>query len=210
MIVSWTDSRNSATNLTDIYASQLKPDGALGVATVPVKFINFTATELNNSIQLRWQTATEQNSSYYDIERSNDGKQFTAIGTLTAAGNSQTVKSYSFTDAAPLNGINFYRLKQVDADAHYLYSAIIKTGNNKNALFTISPNPAYDFIHITNPGATEMVSVRIYDIAGKIINERSMKNQSPLYIDVHALKPGMYFIQLSDGKSTQQSRFIKK
>lgn len=91
---------------------------------LPVTLNFFKASKQQNTALLQWQTATEQNSKSFIVERSADGNIFIAIGNLQAAGNSTTIKSYSYEDAATLQGNNYYRLKQVDADGKTAYSDV--------------------------------------------------------------------------------------
>jgi hypothetical protein len=92
--------------------------------TLPVALTDFKASKQHNAVLLQWQTASEQNSASFIIERSADGKDFDAIGNVRAAGNSTTNKSYRYEDASPLKGNNYYRLKQVDADGKISYSDV--------------------------------------------------------------------------------------
>ena len=93
-------------------------------STLPVTLSDFRAIKQNNAASLQWFTNMEQNSQSFIIERSADGKNFTAIGSVRAAGNSNSRKAYSYDDAAPLKGNNYYRLKQVDLDGKSAYSEI--------------------------------------------------------------------------------------
>lgn len=94
------------------------------VIPLPVTFSSFTATPVKGSVVLQWATASEQNSRDFAIERSSDGTDYTTIGSVAAVGNSSSVTKYTFTDAAPLNGKNFYRLKESDLDNKFMYSPI--------------------------------------------------------------------------------------
>ena len=84
----------------------------------------FTATRENNQAQIQWQTAQEQHSSFFAIERSTDGATFTTIGIVAAAGNSALPLNYSFTDLAPALSSDYYRLRQVDLDGNFTYSPV--------------------------------------------------------------------------------------
>lgn len=83
---------------------------------LPVNWLNFDATcERGNRI-VKWSTASEQNADYFSVERSLDGVTFASIGTVKAAGNSSTVKNYSFTDTdVPVSaGAVYYRVTEYD------------------------------------------------------------------------------------------------
>ncbi|MBS1661169.1 MAG: T9SS type A sorting domain-containing protein [Bacteroidetes bacterium] len=94
----------------------------LNVVPLPVTLAKFTARKSGVEAVLQWQTASEQNSRDFTIERSSDGKSFSAIGVVAAAGNSSNLVDYSFTDNTPLDGSNYYRLKQRDLDEKFTYS----------------------------------------------------------------------------------------
>ena len=71
------------------------------------------AIENNKHARLDWMTFTEINNHYFEIERSADAKTWETIGKVLGAGNSSSKNYYQFFDRAPLNGINYYRLKLV-------------------------------------------------------------------------------------------------
>ena len=208
VIIVWTDGRNGA---ADIYAQRLNSNGDPGGTVLPITLLHFQGRKLNTTVQLHWQTTSEQNSDYFSIEKSNDGKQFAAIGKVIAAGNSNNTKNYSFTDATPGNGINYYRLRQVDKDGKFTYSPVIKIVNDVSELvFKISPNPASNFLNITYPGKKEMVTVTIYDAQGKLLQQQKSKNEILIKVEIKQFKPGLYFIELSDGETVQKGKFVKQ
>jgi hypothetical protein len=182
----------------------------LGSGALPVTLLSFTAQKNTGQVKLRWQTASEQNADHFSIERSNDGRQFAAIGNVTAAGNSNSIKNYFFIDISP-GSLNYYRLRQVDKDGKFAYSPVIIIANGAGELiFTLSPNPATDFIHITYPGKKESVTIAIYDTRGKLLRQQTMKNELYFKIKINQLEPGIYFIQLTDGEAIRKGKFIKQ
>ncbi len=116
----------------------------VGATLLPVILVDFTA-ELNSDkmVGLSWQTGQESNSNYFSIERSQDGSAWTPIGTVKAAGTSNTTVDYDFTDESPAAGVNYYRLSMVDRDGRYAYSEvkIVRTSTLVNKV-TVYPNPA--------------------------------------------------------------------
>src|SRR5690606_3510539 len=86
---------------------------------VPVTLVSFAGLSASNQNKLSWVTASEQNSSYFQIERSTDARGFEPIGKITAAGNSTTTQHYNFTDNNISGGKFYYRLKQVDVDGSF-------------------------------------------------------------------------------------------
>lgn len=95
---------------------------------LPVELTSFHAKCISDNVTLDWATASEQNSDYFEVERSNDAVHFTALSQIPAAGNSNSIKMYSYTDRYPENGQNYYRLKQQDKGSKpATYSSIVQT-----------------------------------------------------------------------------------
>lgn len=159
---------------------------------LPVTITSFTAAKLkNNTVQLNWQTAQELNSDFYAIERSGDGDNFTSIGTVKAGGNSAVRLNYNYTDEAPLQGKNYYRLKAVDKDGSYAYSTtrVVEMGTTA---FSISPNPARNMVNIN--GATGKL-VQVVDASGKVLVSRPLKTGNNS-ISVAQLANGLYTVKI--------------
>jgi uncharacterized delta-60 repeat protein len=137
---------------------------------LPVELTSFTATaEGRTAVHLAWATASERNSTWFDVERSTDGRTFAAIGRVAAAGNSTALRTYSLTDAQLAADANtlYYRLRQVDADGTFTYSlvrTVTLTGTSALALF---PNPATTGATLT--GALPGTAVAVYDALGRLV-----------------------------------------
>jgi hypothetical protein len=100
-----------------------KPAGIDGSSVVFSSF-HVTANSLGNPA-LSWSTSSETNLHSFQLERSSDAVNFATIGTVAATGNSSTIQNYLFTDQAPANGDNFYRLEAVGTDGTLSFSSII-------------------------------------------------------------------------------------
>ena len=141
--------------------------------------------------QLDWKTATELNSSHFEIERSINGYQFEKIGKVNAAGNSNTVTSYNFIDRLPVKGMNYYRLKQFDLDGKYDYSETRKVEIKTDLpLFVLYNNPS-NGIAITVKTVNTPALLGVFDVAGKKLKEISIINHTQ-QIDLSALPSGIY------------------
>ncbi len=123
-------------------------DGS-GGTILPVRLIGFDAKIQSGSVLLKWSTASEENNDRFVIERSDESQQFQAIGTVSGVGNSTTTQYYSYTDRAPLKGINFYRLRQVDADDKFSFSQVKRVDNRLTGLH-IDPPQGNEPRHPTN------------------------------------------------------------
>jgi hypothetical protein len=113
---------------------------------LPLTLLSFTLEKENGSADLNWIVSDQVNTSFFDVQRSVDGLDFTSIGTVAASGTSSVSMDYSYRD--PLNGISqgsvFYRLRMVDIDGISSYSPVreIAVDGSDQPLVAISPNPA--------------------------------------------------------------------
>jgi hypothetical protein len=128
---------------------------------LPLTLLQFTVTKQNNTALLQWQTGQEENTNDFIIERSGDGKTFTDIGSVAAAGTSHVKLNYYFTDGDPLEGINYYRLRERDLDGKATYSpvrslAFTKAGNN--LIWYTQPGSAAVEIRLQN-GSNELYTI---------------------------------------------------
>jgi len=172
-------------------------------AILPVTLTNFKAVynSNQNNVLLTWATSNETNSKEFVVERSLDGRTWTAIGTVKAAGSSQDTRQYHLKDAAPQKGTNLYRLKQVDLDATFQYSSVVSItiGGTVEKYYTVYPNPVrtYTFVNSTSP-VLESVNVMVLDNNGKELSRKtvSVSNTAPAKIDLTAFATGTYFIKV--------------
>ena len=173
---------------------------------LPVTLVNFSATASNGLVALNWSTATELNNKGFEIFRSVDGTNFTSIGFVAGAGNSNLLLKYKFTDNPGLSGNVFYRLKQVDLDGNFTWSNIVHVTMNGNQLITFMPNPAKSFITISSPDIVK--EIRLLAISGQII--KVWQNVSPnAQLDLGAIASGSYLIQFLNGQSSQTMKLFK-
>ncbi len=198
--------------ITNSVATQLTLTSATyNLATLPVVLTSFTAQLNNATAQLKWQTSTEINNKYFDVERSADGIAFDKIGTvasLAVSGNSSLVNNYQFADnVAGVIGTIYYRLKQVDADGKFQYSANVSVNiqNQTNANFSVStyPNPVISKLAIQiNSTKTDAVSIKIISANGSVIYTANkvaiQQGSNNVMVDFGKYSAGIYTIQIVD------------
>ncbi len=172
-----------------------------GVA-LPIDLLEFTATKEGSAVDLEWTTTAEINNDYFELQRSENGIDFNAIAKIQGAGNSNVLLQYKNVDDAPLKGISYYRLKQVDFDRQYSFSNVVSV-NIVNEAITIHPNPTSGLLTIDN---IENQELTILDITGKIVKTVLIKNNT---INVADLPRGIYFIQFLDKEKAVMKKFVK-
>ncbi len=181
---------------------------------VPVILLNISAQPVQNKINVTWQTSQEINSSHFIIERSADGILFSGIGNVTAAGNSSSLKNYSFIDQQPLDGINYYRVKMIDKDGASKYSAVVKIVMTSKNSITISPNPVTHIatIHLATAGSMKL-AIKIYDAVGRIVINREIiltAGSNSIPIDMSDLPNGVYTAMIKTETINQNFQIVKQ
>ncbi|WP_353718329.1 SdrD B-like domain-containing protein [Dyadobacter sp. 676] len=163
---------------------------------LPVKLVSFSARREQGQVQLDWQTAEETNSSHFIIERSSNGKDFSPIGRVKAAGESSVRNMYSYSDLSATAGSNFYRLKMVDLDETYAYSRIVVVKLDSRAA-SLYPNPAIDEVSVADAGDSSVTKVQFFNPGSQLVLESS-QNQN---INVSGIPAGTYLVRTvrSDG-----------
>jgi hypothetical protein len=180
-----------------------------GVNTVIfVELLNFKAQNTEGGNLLTWQTASEVNTSHYDIEHSTDGKSFEKIGETKAQGKAAT---YTYTDRHPLSipsTRDYYRLKINDLDGSYKYSEIISLNIRSQKLnVKVFPNPTRGNLNI-DLGETGNAKIRILNIFGQeVLHKIGQSGQTS--IDISNLPNGVYFAEISVKGVSVREKVIK-
>ena len=186
-------------------------DNITVAATLPVSLVNFNAQRNGKVNDLSWKTSMEQNTSRFIIERSTDGgHNYTDIGQVAAAANSNTERSYHFTDRTPVKGINYYRLRIVDINSVFKYSDIKNVRNEGTADFSFAPNPVQQQMKIKlDADKADKGFVTITDMSGKQVYSNNItvaEGTNNLIIETGKFSSGLYIItiQLSNDKIVQK------
>ena len=186
------------------------------LTTATVLAVNFSAFNLKQDkdrVQISWATASEQNNSHFDIERSSNGSVFTKIATVKGNNNSSNISNYSVYDDKPLSGVNYYRIKQVDNDGKVTISGIKSiTISGQKVIVKTYPNPTHgdiNFILANNNGAA--VTATLTNITGKIVHQEVIQTTTSVSnykLNLTTKLPaGMYVLQLK-GNSVSESAKI--
>ena len=191
--------------------------GAGGNSPLPVELQSFSGNCLEEQVSLEWKTASEHNSSYFDMEKSRDGENWTVLTTLPAAGSSVSLLTYNAIDANPTSENNYYRLKQVDIDGQFkMYNVINVTCAEKTkGYFSSFPNPSGDQFQviINDKDLVGKGTMNILDSKGTLISKRELelKDGINMFVINEELESGIYFINYTVGKkSTKVLKHVVK
>lgn len=185
-----------------------------GAYALPLRLLQFSGTILGNSNVLQWTTTAEQQTAYFDIERSTDGIQFTTVGQVTSSGATAGNNNYKYTDdvRAHTQPVYYYRLKMVDNNAQFTYSSLVKLKrSNQEFLVKVLQNPFRQqlLVDVTSPRLQECM-VTLTDMNGKNIAQRTIVLQNGnTIIDIPGMQKagaGTYVLTLV---TTDEKRVIK-
>jgi hypothetical protein len=181
---------------------------------LPIELLDFRGKYINNQSVLSWVTASEKDNDYFILERSENARDFTQIGKIDGAGNSNSFLNYQFIDVKPIDQVAYYRLKQVDFDGQYSYSQVIALRNNQklNAELKAYPNPSNGNFLITNIPFDEGDDFvcQVYNLQGELMRKDLHISDASgnLLLQLNELKSGVYWIRLTNGYTTVSARVI--
>lgn len=196
-------SDNSGGSTSGGNGSGTSGSGIIGSSSgpLPIELVFFKAEPKNASVLLTWQTASEKNNKEFVIERSQDGLNFTPILSRKGAGSSSTFITYEMPDSNPLRGINYYRLKQIDFDGSFNYSAIIVVQLQEEVVFSLFPNPLNSKqtlqIKTNKTSFDASTKIKIFDFAGKLVLDKtvSFNDSNETAISDLQLPEGIYVVR---------------
>lgn len=198
-----------ATNPVDFSPGKDNTDNT----NLPINLISFNAQKIKQQVALSWETAAEINNDYMAVERSQDGRTFVEIGRVQGAGTTTTPQNYRFIDEAPLAGVNYYRLRQVDFDGRTEYHQVVSVNmGGATSSIRILPNPVNDFTSLQLDQAFEQdTQVRIYDLTGRVVFANNWAaGQQQLDLNLSFLANGSYVIRIENQEEIITERFVKQ
>lgn len=187
---------------------------------LPVELSEFKATLKDGSVVINWTTMSEINNSHFELERSGDGQHFDMLTRVPGSGNSTEMHLYSFEDFAPMDGVSFYRLKQVDYDGKYEIFDPVSVKNKGSEqefrILNISPNPFSSYVNIDyySPSDGEM-DFQIMDISGNVVASSHKfaghGAETEMIQGMESLQTGVYFLKvIRDGKEAGITKLLKQ
>ena len=191
-------------------------DVYVDLTSFPVEWLDFDAQHVSNEVLLGWATAREQNSAYFEVERSMDGLIFQTIGRVDASGNTNDVRRYDFTDQDLYNMDGqtvAYRLRQVDMDGSFSYSSVVQLdlAAQSSLELNVYPNPTVDRININWSSNEHVRHIQVINMNGQAVYEKSFKLGDDLgrtNIEVNDWAKGAYLLKVITPGSSEVKKFI--
>jgi dienelactone hydrolase len=183
-------------------------------APLPLKFVYFNSQCSNAGTSLQWKTTQEQNTKSFSIQRSTDGRSWSEVGTLAAAGQSQQERSYVFQDKnAVINSM--YRIVQYDMNGQYTISSVIKSScSSKYGVVTLYPNPTIDNSALNvNLGQSTKLTLQIVDSKGALMHRSEIQlpaGNTTIPLNLSTYAKGVYNVNLQYNGEMKTIKLIKK
>jgi hypothetical protein len=184
------------------------------LSLLPVSVVSFVAQRVNNGVNLSWVTEQEVNSDLFILERSVNGKDFSALTTMKAAGNSTIRKQYGYLDAnLPDAMYVYYRLSQRDKNGQLQIIGVKKVFLGAQGFeISVYPSVVTSTVNVEVQGlVNEQLTVRVMDLTGRQLQQHVIApRQNRLTINTDKLSKGMYIVQVNGTGKNQTTKFIKQ
>lgn len=176
---------------------------------LPVEFRLFEATmQSSHHAVLNWITGSENNNDLFIVEKSTGTDSWNRIGEVNGHGTTSQLNSYTFFDYNVTAGTTYYRLRQVDYNGQFSYSAIRSVTDEEAAPLSLHPNPADASFTVTGMVPGQINFIRIYDYTGKLAEER-ITEQPTITFGAELLAPGIYFVQVTCGEQVTNLKLVR-
>jgi alpha-amylase len=182
-------------------------------APLPVTLVSFGARRTDaTTVAVRWATAAEWNCARFEVERSADGRQFQALGTVACAG---TAAPYSFLDKAAF-GAAYYRLRQVDTDgqAHYNAPAYVAATTDSSLGLSLFPNPTTGTVTLLGVPEAAALTLSLSSALGQVLLPPSTAALPELTARLNAAlaacAPGVYVLTAESNGQRQHLKVVKQ
>ena len=177
---------------------------------LPVELKNIKVSKKNAAAELSWQTATENNNSHFNIERSDDGVKFGKLDAVKGHGTTNIVQDYTFTDDAPLKNINYYRLRQVDFDGKETVSKTVSInfdgkGQGKAKVY---PTLVKDVVNIELAQDTK-AEISVRDLTGRVVLTQNTEGATNTSLNLSNLNSGMYLLSIRTNEGVETVKIQK-
>lgn len=172
---------------------------------LPLELLQFKASKKSNAIQVEWSTQDEVNTHKFEILHSADGVHFKSIGEIPAKGLSTYISEYALMHHAPNAGMNYYKLKTIDADGSISFSNMVNIYFQRLSI-SISPNPTKNIIYVSGYNF-ENVEYEVLNSEGKTVKRGRFDFSNK--IDVTQLPANYYFVKINNSNAVESIPFIK-
>ncbi len=199
---------NVVVSPSDLFAAWTLADKSIAL---PIELQNFRVFCKNGNQEIRWETASENENDYFEVQKSANGLNFDIIGKVDGVGNSTNLTNYSFKDQVTRTD-SYYRLKQVDFDSEFTYSDVVfsSTCTESDLALRIFPNPSSGFFTLLFDALKKNVEYTVSDIYGKQVMMNKISNTQEIQLNLDKYDAGVYFLSIKADGENDLRRLVKK
>jgi len=182
------------------------------LSMLPIKILTFDATKQSSSVEISWKVSDNEAGDFFVIEKSVDGKNFSAVTTVETNGMKGTSEYYATDNASAVTA--YYRIKTVNRDHSVSYSkVVIVKGEGENAEVKLMNNPATANLNIYYKATSqENATIKVYSISGAQVY-RAILNSSAgvnnISVPVQQMQNGSYVLVIESIQGKQAMQFVK-
>lgn len=170
--------------------------------SLPIKFLNVFASNTNNGNKINWSVLNNENASYYTIQQSNNGNDFSNIANIA----SSNLPSYNYLVQNTTFKKVYYRIVATEKDGTKSFSEIISLNNSQKSLINVYPNPVKDYVYIDGNNVQQ---ISIKNLAGKVFVQQTNLNTTHSKLDIAFLPQGIYFVEIITANGKEVGKIIK-
>lgn len=175
-------------------------------SVLPVELLSFGGEQGPKGVLLDWATSAEVNNEGFEVQHSEDGIIWQKAGFVSGKGTTTAEQAYHFIHKEAVNGLNYYRLKQMDLDGAFEFSEIISVLTERPEELTCFPNPTSGQLTLSGPDV-EGALVEISNQFGKVVKKARIQRGT---LDLSELPAGVYLLQVHAGEQEYVRRIAKE
>lgn len=180
-------------------------------AILDASITNLLCTKIENGVLVKWQSSAERLVDHFEIEKSTNLQNWNSIYSETGKGINGAGASYQFVDAASIQTITYYRIKEINTTGKIVYTEIQKiTPSKREMILNTFPNPATEIVNITWNGFKRPQQIKVVSVDGRTYEVAVRINDYNATLAIETLPKGMYIIAVSNGTEIMYSKFCKK
>ncbi len=180
-------------------------------APLPLDLLSFEAVKRGEAVELIWKTINESEVSHFEVERGVNGLDFDYLGSVDARNLGVELSTYTFGDAQPLYGHNYYRLKQVEQDGSFVYSGMAYLNFEGELTMQVYPNPSPEQVTLKVNLSTQILQVEILDVSGRTLTQTqgTTNEAGELDVSLRGLSAGTYYLKVQIGTQNFTKVLVK-
>lgn len=192
------------------------PDMLIDFTTLPVVWSSFDAQEKNDVVEVNWSTVQEINNDYFRVMRAGDNGNWDEIGQIEASNNSEQGMSYTFIDENPLQGLNQYKIVQVDIDGRTSETEIVSLTFVMDVDLEwrqVGPVPTVDYLDLSFVSNMEFpMNLQLFNLKGeKVLGQDIIAKYglNKMTLDLTVISEGVYFLRLKGARGSLNKKIVK-